>query len=525
MTKVIRQIKNYFFPPFSSKKNIIQGHKKLKKNKKEKLIRSLKNDLSTLKVIETSSKSSIFELQIRQFLISRLLGISFERALLGYVGSGRKFFLYPLPKPWRSKFYDYNISISPFSGLYYYSYCISWFIYGLVSTLGLFAESLKNSYINPVKKHNHFSFFVNLNDLNFASYQNQSLINNFIDEGFFRDNEIIFHDNKSSIKHTYNGHQIDPLRFPFLLQLSFFDHVEIFLKLSILLFNSVVTAFFGKTQNLLMFKFLSEEIFAEKSFQKKCPNFIFFHNTDYCFKPLWVYSAEKYGSISILYYYSSNIISFDNFDHVGIATMNWKKILVWSNGQKKYLEKALNRNTSFEIRPPIKFFYHKTRKDPRSYFDKNKKNILIFDVQPHRLLALTTLGFENDYYSYQNSKKFINDIVALKNQNNNFNLIIKRKRESILADRRYLNLIKAYSSDNSLIEADTIHAPEDLILYSDIVISMPYTSTGLIAQSQKKPSVFYDSTGMLFDSPYNDLPIISSIKSLEDWVNKVIDSK
>ena len=107
----------------------------------------------------------------------------------------------------------------------------------------------------------------------------------------------------------------------------------------------------------------------------------------------------------------------------------------------------------------------------------------------------------------------------------NFNLIIKRKRESILADRRYLNLIKAYSSDNSLIEADTIHAPEDLILYSDIVISMPYTSTALIAQSQKKPSVFYDSTGMLFDSPYNDLPIISSIKSLEDWVNKVIDSK
>ena len=86
------------------------------------------------------------------------------------------------------------------------------------------------------------------------------------------------------------------------------------------------------------------------------------------------------------------------------------------------------------------------------------------------------------------------------------------------SNKRYLNLIKNNSLASKIIEADPLHAPEDLIPYADLVISMPYTSTALVARHLKKPSVFYDATGRLTDSLYNDVEIISSQSSLESWM-------
>ena len=85
MIKLIRWFKDYFYPPYSHNKNVVKGHKKLKKQKKEKFIKEIKNDLSNLKVFSTNDQSSIFEIQIRQFLISRLLGISFEKEMLRHI--------------------------------------------------------------------------------------------------------------------------------------------------------------------------------------------------------------------------------------------------------------------------------------------------------------------------------------------------------------------------------------------------------------------------------------------------------
>ena len=522
MKKLLRYFKDSFYPPYSHNANVVRGHKKLKKQKKEKFIKQIKDDLSNAKVLPTNDKSSIFEIQIKQFLISRLLGISFEKAILSHIGS-KKPFLYPLPKMWRLKLKNYDISVSFFSGIYFTLFCFAWFIFGLLSSFLLFYESAKNSLISSKNIHQSFSFFSNLYDINFANHKKKSLINTFIDAGHLESAETILIDNSNVAEFDYQSHNIRYLRFPFLDHKSFFDHIEIAFKFLALIFYSVSLSLIGKMYHLLMFKFLVEDLFAEKSFKKNCPNYLFFHNTDYCYKPLWVYSAERFGACSVLYYYSSNIISFDEYDHVGISSMNWNKILVWSIDHKKYLERAMQFKASLEIHPPLKFFYHESDQDPKSYFHNNKKNVLIFDVQPQRSLALSKLGFQNNYYSYQNSKKFINDIILLTNQNN-FNLIIKRKRNTVLADKRYLNLIKNKSFAYDLIEADPLHSPEDLIPYADLVISMPYTSTALIARHLKKTSVFYDATGTLIDSLYNDVEIISSQSSLGAWMIKAVNN-
>jgi len=522
MIKLIRWFKDYFYPPYSQNKNVIKGHKKLKKQKKEKFIKQIKNDLSNLKVFSTNDQSSIFEIQVRQFLISRLLGISFEKEMLSHIGS-KNSFLYPLPATWRSQLKNYNISVSFFSGTYFKLFCIAWFIFGFISSFSLFYESVKNSFIIPVQSYKNYSFFSNLYDINFSNHKKKSLINNFIDDGHIQRAEAIIIDNRNVVRLENYDHDIKYLRFPFLDRKSLFDHIEIGIKFAALFFYAIYLALIGRIYYLLMFKFLTEDLFAKKSFQKNCPNFLFFHNTDYCFKPLWVYSAEKFGACSVLYYYSSNIISFDEYHHVGISIMNWNKILVWSIDQKKYLERAMQLKTNLEIHSPLNFFYYESDQNPQSYFHKEKKNILIFDVQPQRPLALSCLGFENNYYSYENSKKFINEIILL-SKNNEFHLIIKRKRNTILADKRYLNLIKNNSLDSRITEADPLHAPEDLIPYADLVISMPYTSTALVARHLKKPSVFYDATGSLTDSLYNDIEIISSQSSLESWMIDAVNN-
>ena len=294
--------------------------------------------------------------------------------------------------------------------MYFKIFCIAWFIFGFISSLSLFYESVKNSSFTPVKIYKNHSFFSNLYDINFSNHKKKSLINNFIDDGHIQSAETIFIDNRNVAGFDNHDHDIKYLRFPFLDCKSFFDHIEIGIKFVALFFYAIYLALIGRIYHLLMFKFLVEDLFAKKSFQKNCPNFLFFHNTDYCFKPLWVYSAEKFGACSVLYYYSSNIISFDEYDHVGISIMNWNKILVWSIDQKKYLERAMQLKTNLEIHPPLKFFYHESDQNPQSYFHKEKKNILIFDVQPQRPSALSFLGFEINKWSYENSKKFINEI-------------------------------------------------------------------------------------------------------------------
>lgn len=55
------------------------------------------------------------------------------------------------------------------------------------------------------------------------------------------------------------------------------------------------------------------------------------------------------------------------------------------------------------------------------------------------------------------------------------------------------------------------------------VISMPFTSTAIIARDMGKPSIYYDPDGIILkdDPGSHGIPIITGINELKLWVNSL----
>ena len=70
-------------------------------------------------------------------------------------------------------------------------------------------------------------------------------------------------------------------------------------------------------------------------------------------------------------------------------------------------------------------------------------------------------------------------------------------------------------------------SPIQVIENSIAVISMPFTSTALIARELGKPSVYYDPSGLLQkdDRAAHGIPILSGQKELKDWMSNLVNDK
>ena len=51
----------------------------------------------------------------------------------------------------------------------------------------------------------------------------------------------------------------------------------------------------------------------------------------------------------------------------------------------------------------------------------------------------------------------------------------------------------------------------------DLVISMPFTSTAIIAKEMGKPSIYYDALGSIEINTSHGIPVIKSKTELRGW--------
>ena len=63
----------------------------------------------------------------------------------------------------------------------------------------------------------------------------------------------------------------------------------------------------------------------------------------------------------------------------------------------------------------------------------------------------------------------------------------------------------------------------NIIQQTNACISMPFTSTALIAKHEGKPSVYYDPSGNIQkdDRAAHGIPILVSIDELQQWVEGI----
>lgn len=101
----------------------------------------------------------------------------------------------------------------------------------------------------------------------------------------------------------------------------------------------------------------------------------------------------------------------------------------------------------------------------------------------------------------------------------------KRKRNiGDIAHLFYRKLLDDLSKLNHVRLIDPDISAISVIEKSCAVISMPYTSTALIARELGKPSIYFDPTGLLQknDRAAHGIPVISSQVDLAFWLSKQI---
>ena len=116
--------------------------------------------------------------------------------------------------------------------------------------------------------------------------------------------------------------------------------------------------------------------------------------------------------------------------------------------------------------------------------------------------------------------KFILDVVSAAKKNK-CTVLFKSKREiGARSHPLYRSLLSRLSNSENFIEVDPGVSVEELLRYSCCSISMPYTSTALIAKFRGVPSFFYDSTGMCIDDDpaAHGIQVLKSQDSLNDLI-------
>ncbi len=245
----------------------------------------------------------------------------------------------------------------------------------------------------------------------------------------------------------------------------------------------------------------------------------FFHGEYHCYKPLWTYEAESKGSQVNYYYYSVNMETFNykgykKNDHYGFKIFKWNNIIVWDKQQKEYVEQYRS-NAKFQIVGAIPF------SDNGLNIIKHNSRIIIavFDVTPTRPTFYTQLGYaKSPYWSTNLSMKFFSDIGSLKNKND-ITIFWKKKRlhETNFTDRGYIKKLYQFIDEIDVISIDPGISAHRIIKMCDLVISMPFTSTAIIAKEMGKPSIYYDALGSIEINTSHGIPVIKSKTELRGW--------
>lgn len=521
-------------------RKMMRGYNDLKNNNKLHLIGLILSDFTTTNFGIKNKYFSKFiygnaiesgEKILRQFLLSVLTDYKFNEELLVKIGQNKKV-IYPLPVLWQKILINHGIKVNKF--------------YSSILWQKFIITNLINGYINVVKVVFKFLLRKNLNTKNISSSLffcdlNESIIpkNNFEIKGYNIINWF-FQNNKKSINRfdsiEHNVYQIPKLEIDGMVvtyNSEMIPKCTSFSKLIIFsiwstktIFETIKNYFFGFWWNCIL---LNESILSKLvsiASKDEIANTYVFSNSSWIYRPLWTYEAEIKGSEIILYFYSTNCETFKTIEkdsqiYRGYASMSWPIYLVWDKFQFDFINSVTSYKSIIKIVGPIWF------KDSTDNFilPKHKKSIAVFDVQPVRSSYYQKLTLFPEYYIPENCIQFLRDISFVLNKNQ-FHMVLKRKRNiGNLIHPQYEFYTKNLINNENITSINPDISAIRLIEKSFAVISMPFTSTAIIAKNLGKPSVFYDPFGIILksDTGSHGIKIITGIIELNEWIMNIQD--
>jgi len=502
---------------------INKGYQQLKNENKLELPMQLRDAVSRTQLNNKGLPKGLLcqsncnvELSIRQYLFERLLRLSFNRSILYSIGSN-KALCHPLPKEWRDVLVGQGIRVNNFiSSLLWYAYSFLFWgrgvFYGLESIYYLLVTSLSN----PGK-------YIYFDELSKDCLSKEADRYNVVNWYLQWKNKAVEID---SICHSVNNTtsfklgDIDVVQtdgLPRLKGLKLFQYVLFVVYASS---YSFLCLFFKPVYGIVIYEVLKLKR-IDLAYDHDLAKDYLFNNSVPFYRPLWTYLAEEKGARILFYFYSTNNEAFKT-ENGPVADypwylISWSYYLVWDKYQAEFIKKFDQYSSVVEEVGQIWFLSSGEKIEVPS------GSIAVFDVTPYKYDIYILLGLSPEYYVYRTSSKFLSDIYHVLNDYK-FTMLHKMKRESEFSDTMYLRKINQLSKKVNYTSIDPGVDAMYVIQQTKACVSMPFTSTAIIAKKQGKPSVYYDPTGNIQkdDNAAHGIQVINNLNELEEWVKTSI---
>lgn len=501
------------------------------------LINEIRNEIANHQiviknsVIENSffSKNTNIQLVFHQYLLSKLLGTMFNRIVLFNIYRNKKI-IYPLPIAWLKIIENSGLKVSYFwSVCCFYLFVIFSFLAGIFS---FFQHLFTNS--KRVKLNQKYTYFFDLNHQCFPSKNDdhsydviswyskiyQKTVVNSLDD------KVIVHSVSDVTNYNYVGHDIVYARdhFPRISLINLF-----FKFIPATIYTILIVFFTFRIRNIILLKEIIDMYVFKFGEDNAIADHYFFSFTNLLYRPLWTYTAEEKEANLIFYFYACNISNYkEKFKKYSTVpeffqVFSWPKYLVWNNHHAEYINKLIKYPSDIEVVGPIGY-----QDSPVPIEKLNKPALLVFDIQPFKLTYSipVSCGAQKHRYDYKVRVDFYNDIHDICNELG-IDLFFKRKKNNPRTHKGYMSFIKSFIKNDNVFEINPDVSAFRLCKKFDVVLSMPFTSTAVIADFYGKKSIYYDPSGKIQkdDRASHNLNVINGKFELREYLFNLYNEK
>jgi len=514
---------------------MMRGHRLLKASKKLGRIAGVKRALTTERLgINTRELSSYIlgesvtkgELIVRQYLLIRAAGVNLNRALLYASAKKDSLVVHFLPPEWRRAVEEHGFKVARVrTALMWQSFVGMMLAYGILSMVKVLAEGLRAACSRLARNYGAYVYFHDLASGNLPNPcrdgRSHDIVSWYIQwPGRIQKIDTICHGvmgaGKKFVGFTPLAFMSSPIP-----ALNHFGALSRFALWSLGACIIATSDFLrGRWWHSLM---LNQATLAAKvrllNSERLAREYLF-HNSGWIYRPIWTFEAEKKGARVVFYFYSTNCEDFKRTENhapisYGWQAMDWPVYLVWDENQAEFVRRAVGAKANVIIAGPI--WFHTGAVEMAEF---TGRGVAVFDVTPHRFSSYRTLAPEWDYYVPQTCIPFLRDIQQI-SAKNGFVMLWKRKRKiGSFAHPWYRRFAVKITKAGNVVEVNPDISAVRLIERSSVVISIPFTSTALIARALGKPTCYYDPNSFVRrdDPAAHGIKIIRGPQELDEWL-------
>jgi len=533
------------FPPlrklhFRFLRKCIRGHYILRKNGQLHVPAELKRKLEETRVLPDGKTLSPYiygsiatdhDLIVRQFLLSRYFCpySRFNYFFLAAVGSTTKDFRFPLPLSWRRLMNDANYpSNTRMNSIIWWLEIVFHWIRGQLRIFSIFFGSLW-ALITRSNWPSNYAFILEAFEEMLPKEGYPIPERNFFNwYATWKEREasisLLVHTVQTARTAKVSGITVQSVKgdLPFLPSYSSLGKFAFWgVSSGILSLGKMMT---GKWWDALLLAEGAKAAMVRYNPKERLAREYFFMY-DWTYRPIWTYWAESMGSKIHFYFYSTNSEQFKTrsgyipllFDW---RPINWPSYVVWDRYQKDFIARHSRTEPQFHIVGPL----HLSGRVPSEIYYK-ERSLAVFDVMPMRLSLYATFGLSNEYYVRSTCIKFVQDIAEIASELNCHVYLKSKRMVSRRVDASYRYLLNNLQRHSNVTVLSGDYPAETLIRKTAISVSMPWTSTALMAEYFAKPACYYDSAETLLhdDRGAHGIPVCIGKNELRHYLMTLLD--